>query len=215
MPNMAVGQRVLVTAVGEYYGQVTMTTWLYKVTVVAGTTTDTAFFAALDTIFNATGGLLLRYRGCCPANDVWLGRQTWYQVLGPLRFRKVQKPLSDGLYDSPSNTANIQASITRVGEFGTRRNIGGIRVPIPSFENVEGKITPDITIPLEALATEMALPVTAGSPAVTMVPQVGVPGYTNTVPPEQIPVTDSLDLSECIVQDTTRVIRRRTLRVGI
>jgi hypothetical protein len=215
MPFMAVGQRVLITAVGEYYGQRTMTSWLYRVSGIGGEITDTAFFSALDLVTQGAGGLLVRYRACCPNEGAWVGVATWYQVLGPLRFRKVQRGLGDGTFASTSNTANLQASITRVGEFGTRRNIGGIRLPMPSFESIDGKISIDYRAAMAQLASVMSDPITAGANAVTLLPQVGVPGYTNSNPPTQIPVTDSLDLAECVSQDTTRVLRRRTLRLGI
>lgn len=213
MPNMVVGQRVLVSAVGDYFGQRTITSWLYKVTDVTGNIDDVVFFDALHTVLTGGTGLLTKFRACCPM-DVWLGVAAWYQVLGPVRFRKVQRTLTDGTFDGPSLTANQQASITRVGVFGNRRNIGGIRLPMPTSESVEGKITPDYQAVMNVLGNQMKAAVTAGSPSVTMFPQVGVPGYTNTPIPTPIPVTDSVDMNDFIVQETTRVIRRRTLRVG-
>lgn len=215
MPNMAVGQRVLVTAVGEYLGQRTMTTWLYRVSSVAGSITDVAMADALHTAFTNGTGLLTKYRACCAGDGAWTGVATWYQVVGPVRYRKIQRSLGDGTGLLSSGTANIQGSITRYGEFGLRSAIGGIRVPISSLEVSDGKLSPEVTALMQALADEMEETQAVGSPLVTLIPQVGVPGYTNATPPERIPVTNSSDLAECVVQDTARVLRRRTLRLGI
>jgi len=215
MPNIAQGQRILVTAVGDYFGQRTMTSWLYRVASLAGEITDTALFDAMHPAFTGATGLLTKFLGCLPLDGRWVGVATWYQVLGPVRYRKVVDTLGDGLYDAGSTTANLQASITRFGEFGLRTAIGGIRVPMPSSEGVEGVVSAPYAAVLQTLADEMEETVTVGSPSVQLFPQVGVPGYTSGPNPVRIPVTNSVDLFGTQVQDTVRVIRRRTLRLGI
>lgn len=213
MPNMAVGQRLLVTAVGTYFGQRTMNTFLYRVATVAGTIDSIDFIDALHAVFIASGGLLKRYVACVP-EDIWLPVATWYQVVGPVRYRKVVRSIPAAEYVGGSTTQNLQASITRYGEFGLRTAVGGIRVPMPSTESIEGLLTNTYKATLLSLANEMADTQTAGSPLVTIIPQVGVPGYTNDTPPVRIPVTNSQDCVDTAVQETTRVIRRRTVRVG-
>jgi len=213
LPNIAQGQRILVTPVGTIFGQRTMNTFLYRVSSVAGSISDTAFFDALHTVLGGSGNLLEKYSNCMSLNS-WIGVAVWYQVVGPTRYRKVVKGPLTGGFDSVMTSSNVQASISRFGEFGTRASVGGVRIPIAAEHSEDGLLSAGLTAVLEELATEMKAAVAAGSPSVTLIPQVGVPGYTNDDPPVRIPVTNSIDCYEARVQDTTRVIRRRTLRVG-
>jgi len=213
MPNIAVGQRILVTMRGLYFGQLTMNTFLFRVSVAAADQNDVTFFNALHTKFTGALGLATRLADCTPV-DGWLKNNIWYQVVGPTRFRKVEREwVGPGLLDEPTTSPNLQASISRFGDLANRKNMGAIRVPMPTNASTAGGINDSYKLLLQDLADEMILLQTAAG--TTLYPQVGVPGYTNTVPPVLRPVTDSVDLTSCVVQNTTRVIRRRTLRVGV
>lgn len=215
MPAVAVNQRLLLTIVGEYFGQTTMTSFLYKVAEVTNPQTDAELATSLNDVVKAPLGLVTKYRACCPADGIWLGRELWFQIIGPTRFRKQAFALTDdGTFDAGSNTANVQGSITRVGAFGNRKNTGGIRVPIGSNSCTEGLLGADILASLGVLAVQMVQTLQSGF-GVNLKPQVGIPGRTKGPPPVQRSVMESIDLEGAFVQDTARVLRRRTLRVGI
>jgi len=215
MPTVAVGQRILVTLNGLYFGQTTMNTFLYRVSAATGAPSDVAFFAALHTKFTAALGLAELYKECVPASG-WLCNDIWYQIVGPTRYRKVVHTWAgSGNYDFETTACNLQATITRFGDVADRKNIGGIRVPIATAGSDTGGITDPLKLVLEDLAGEMLLIQSTTTPAVSLIPQVGIPGYTNDVPPVLRPVSESVDCTSVQVQNTTRVLRRRTLRVGI
>lgn len=206
MPVLAVNDRVLFTIVGRLCGQRTMNTFLYRVSACEADTEQSDFFTALNASMNAAGGVAQRMKGCCPAN--WRHVESWYQVISPVRFRKLAYPVdAAGLFASTALTPNVQASITRTGDRSGRKYIGGTRIPIgsDSFSTADGMITPELKAALTALTDSMKLNIITAGTVATYIPQLGIPK----------PPALSYDLYDCFAQDTTRVIRRRTVGLGI
>lgn len=207
MPEMAANMRILVTLKGTFLGQTTMTTFPMRVATVAPGTNDVTFFTALDDELSDDGKLIPLYLNCVPLAGYELD-EVWYQILYPLRYRKVVKTKGiAGSFVTDAQSANLQASITRVGELARRRDIGGIRIPIGTGDEsiTNGLLTAGLEAQLQDLATYLGLVVPITTPAATLVHQVGMTANMGT----------SLDVKQAFIQTTVRVIRRRTVRLGI
>jgi len=205
MPNMSIGQLILITNVGEYLGQTTMNTYPHIVTAAAAGVDSEAFFASLDGVFTGGGKLFEQQREWAPQN--WESMQHWYQIITPTRFRKVVFAGDGiGMFNAvDSGTANVQAAITRHGELAEKRAIGGVRIPIGSTDDsiLSGKCTPALQEQLALLATQMHQ--TTTTLGVTIKPVVGMPDATHGA---EICVG-------AFHHDQVRVLRRRTLGLGI
>jgi hypothetical protein len=153
------------------------------------------------------GQLLTRYIAALPSN--WFYTDTWYQIIEPMRHRKVQQlgALGPGGSGAEALTQNVSAAITRVGDLAGRRYIGGIRIPLgtdlPAIDG--GKTTAGQETLLRNLADAMKLNVITSGFVATFRPQVGV--TRGGVP--------SVDLEDAFPQQTVRVMRRRTVGLGI
>lgn len=206
MADMAVGQVVQVTVVGRYLGQTTMNTYPHVVTAIAGgPVTMTAGLTALNTAIAAVDKLYNKQRKCCPQN--WVHVESWLQVVFPTRLRKLSFAIDlPGVFtEFDGLTPNLQASIERFSEEAGRREQGAVRIPIGTDNTCieDGSITPGLKTELALLAVQMAATTVAGG--VTYVPVVGLGS----------PPSASLKVFGTNVKDTVRVIRRRTLGLGI
>ena len=206
MPNIAVGDTLLITLNGVTNNQRTMNTFVYVCSATPSATSDVTALNALWAKMVAADGLIAKYKNALSVD--WAGTEAWFQIIRPTRYRKVVREIEgSGTFDSLMQTGNLQASITRYGPLATKRDQGGIRVPLgtssASIEN--GRLVEEQKNALIVLANEMYLNQSTVSPAVTWVPQVGLPaGGAPTRP-----------CTGTLVQDTVRVIRRRTVGVGI
>lgn len=206
MALIAVGDRVLVTIAGSLCGQRTLTTFLYRISAVGANLEYADAMAALRSSLQGSGQLVPKYKACCPTN--WFSNSLWTQIIRPLRYRKLVEVLSGaGTSGSLALTGNVQGSITRAGEVAGRKYVGGVRVPCGTDEIAidEGFLTSGQKLALQGLADAMQLNVITSGSVATYIPQVGVPK-----PPDQ-----SADLYTAFPQDQARVIRRRTVGLGI
>lgn len=200
-----------VTLVGLIHGQTTMTTFYYRVgDVGAGLDLDQAY-ALTEAYLVAAGNLSSLFRGCCPTN--WTLTAHWIQDIHPIRYRKevFTKSLA-GLSTAASPVTNVAASITRVGELSGRNRVGGIRVPIAPSLVTNGVIAAgQLLTDLNALANEMKVGFGGGQDPTFS------PGFICFVPGQQ-PNQKVLSFNfnfDCFVQTTSRVVRRRTVGLGI
>lgn len=205
MAVQAVGDRILVTFVGRLLQQRTMNTFLYRVASVPPGTDIGVLAGFIYTELNTTGGLASRYLDCVPVNLSL--EQIWIQTIAPTRYTKSIFTVGDVGSGGQADTANVQQSITRKGELAGRFSIGGIRVPCATTVDTitDGKLTTSALAALNALAGEMKETLSVASGTATLVPQVGTP---------PAPV-NSIDLVDTIAENTVRVIRRRTVGLGI
>lgn len=206
MAMMEVGQRLVVTFYGRLCGQRTLNTFWYQVASVPGGTSTHDAFIGLHATMGLAGGVRPAFRACTPSN--YLLDQVWYQVITPVRLRKdVFAVTVNGLFDDVAHAPNLQASITRGSELASKEHIGGIRIPIgtTSQSSSEGFITSALKIKLDALALTMTQNIiNASGPAATFRPLIGAAG------------DGAARICEvAFAQDTTRVLRRRTVGLGI
>jgi len=206
MANVNVGDLMTWTLVGRVHGQRTMNTFHYRARIASSLPTQAAAAAAFDTFSKAAGGLEARLRGC--TSQAFAIEERWFQIIKPARFEKIIITGSvAGNLDVAQTTQNIQASITRRGEMGNRKNVGGIRVVLGTSDDVvqNGIIEPGQVANLELLAQSMEQTVVTAGAVVTWDPLVSMPANT----------ADYVNISQCFVQTTVRVIRRRTVGLGI
>lgn len=206
MPTVDLNSVVQITVVGNYLGQTTMNTFPHLVTAIpTPNVQQEAAFIAMYNAMKAVGKLFDRLYACCAPN--WEQRQVWFQEVRPVRFRKVViTEIKPGVYtDIPGLTANVQGSIERYGELANRHEIGAVRIPLGTDDSCfdDGELTIAQKLALQNLGDQMVLPTTALG--VTMRPLVGLGAST-------YPATFAVGT---ITQETVRVIRRRTVRVGI
>lgn len=206
MAALDLGDSVLVTVNGRLNEQRTMNTFWFRVTAIADAPDESIAFAALFLQLVGAGGLLEDYLACVPTN--WAAEAVWFQSITPVRQRKVSFPW-DAIGGGPSSalTSNVQASITRVGDAARRDAIGGIRIPIGTGVGsiTNGRLMAGQKTVLQDLADSMTQIVTTIGPNVEYTPIVGKPNnagnYWNVV--------------DTTVQETARVLRRRTVGLGI
>lgn len=215
MPNLAVGERLLITIATTYFGQRCLNTFLYRCSATAAGVTHAAAIAALHVKLNTANDLYDKYVACLPAGGAIGGIEAWYQIIAPVRYRKtvlgIEKTIP-AVYTS--QTANVSASIERFSEEASRKGVGGIRVPVGTSGIDNGLIGDALLDDLTALGDLMNDLQTTASPSVSWVPQVGLPGYTGEPPVPGNPML-SLDCVGTNVQTTARVMHRRTVGLGI
>ena len=202
----SVGDRVLVTIAGVLLGQRTLNTYLYRISAITGTPDYVTLMDALHSSLSGSTQLLPTHQAAMPSN--WFKSATWYQIVTPLRFRKYVKNGSGaGTALGVAYTPNVQASITRVGDVAGRKYVGGVRLPLGTDVDATdgGIVVAAQKALLQNHANAMKLNVITSGAVATFIPQVGLPKPPDT----------SADLFDAIPQDTTRVIRRRTVGLGI
>jgi hypothetical protein len=183
-----------------------MTTHLYRISALSGLVGYTDLMDALDSSLSGAGQLITRHVAAMPSN--WFFTDVWYQIIRPLRFRKYVKPKAGpGGSGCEALTANVAASITRVGDVAGRKYVGGVRIPIGTdVECIDGgKVTAAHTVLLVNYASAMKLNVITSGTVGTFIPQVGLPAPADT----------SADLYDAFPQETVRVNHRRTVGLGI
>lgn len=206
MPTLKLGDTVLQTYVTTLCGQRVMNTFWWEVTVAPTPLLeqDVAFDALNDQMNEATG-LTNRFDACLPSNLDWYG--IWFQVIGPTRLVKVTfARTGNGQFNGEAGSANVAAVITRRTQYASRVGIGSLHVPIATEPiAIEGGFVANaLRTPLNALAAKMKENVSAS-------------GYT--LRPKVTPNADAVGgipwVYQTFLQDTVRIMRRRTVGLGI
>jgi len=199
---------VEVTLLGKCFEQDIQNKFHYAVTEVSGAPQSSlTSFTALDADLIAGGGLLNLMLLLAPEDYHLTGVR--YQVISPVR--QVSYPIvhtQDGLNTCNTAMCNIAFAITKRGDLAGRRNISTTHVIGTSDPSLAqfGKITPAALALAENIAAFMdnAVEFTVGGVDYTLNPVIFHP----TDPLNPTPITS------CIVQPTTRVMRRRTVGIG-
>jgi len=207
MATAAVGDRILVTLKANLLAQVIMSTFVYRITSVTGTPNMHDVFDALDTKLKTAGNLVPKF--LASVTHDYILHEIWYQTIAPGRFAKYPV-IATGLiggFTGESQTANLAAVITRRGDLGNRHNISTLHVPIGTDDNSleDGELAVDLQTVLAALAIQINSSITLSSPAVGLSPVI------NNGPN----AADYSPITNTFVSQGVRVMRRRTLRVGI
>ena len=205
---MAVGDLIEVVIKGQIHNQTTLTVFHYY---VSGASTTPDLFDELENVLDefldmGVGSFLPTWLSVVPSS--WNLRTISTQKIAPVRSRRVVSATQNeaGL-GSDSGVTNVQGAITFQTDFAGRRFIGGVRVPMSPADAFNGSWSALTLGKLEALAQEFGSPFTE-------------PGGDGIYQPciyhrDLAPPSNRTDITAVLVQPTTRVIRRRTVGLGI
>lgn len=205
----APGDTFLVKVNGALLGQRTITTWAVSLLSGIGADTGQITQTKIATKLNSGGQLLTLFANCCPQN--WVSSSITVQQIFPRpALVPFVLPTIDEGGGAVSTVPNVSAAITRKGNVAARFNIGGIRVPLSPADCVGGMLGELVQTSLGVLATYMRTNTSDIAGTTTWawghIHPVGVP-------PNVTPVFVFTDSTE--VQLTSRVMRRRTVGLGI
>lgn len=201
-----IGDKFLVTFVGELDSQTTLSTFKYVCTAVTGAPSDITAQDALYAKLNTIGELVSKYNGC--TSTQFLLKEMWIQKVFPIRLRKQVYVVNEsGLFGDDQGTANIAGVITRTGGLGERNNISSLHIPIGTGTQCinNGVIQIDLKAAMIALVNKLIVSVVTTTPAATYSPSIW--GKDPSASP--VPIVTGFP------QDTVRVMRRRTVGLGI
>lgn len=193
--------------VGECLGQTIMSVFHWKVGVVSSIPNTLAELDAFASRWQTLGAnsFLTNYLALMPLNYT-LTRVTAQQIW-TTRSRRVQKVnLITGNGVSTATTANVQSSITFTTDFAGRTDIGGKRLLLPNQAYEDGKVNLAHHNSMIDFAVNCVTPLVVADGGGTYLPviyhRVGLP-------------TKSSLITGYVIQDTVRVMRRRTVGLGI
>jgi len=206
MAVFTTGDIMLVTVKNKLFEQVCLNTFHYRLMDCTG---SPEYFAVIDEFhakfYTAAGSMYDKLQACYPQNLTT--PQIWYQKVYSLRTMKVVKSPNDpGLWPHDATSANVACVVERRGVLANRRNVGSIHIPCAADPATidDGAPTPAYTTVLEAVATQINATITTALGTCTWRPVLF--NY-----PDPIIYSEIINAS---VQDTSRVMRRRTVRVG-
>jgi len=206
MAGINMGDTLEITVEGALLGQRTMNIFHYN---VIAPSTAPSFIVAMNALLadwlnSATGPQLMILAA---AAQNWECQNIRGQRLWPTRSLAVyQVDGRPGLRPADCTAPNLSAVITKHGEFGTRKDVGSFHLAgLSDLDYTEGLISGPQLTRMDALATRIRTTlVVAGGGTEALPCLIGEDGPAAT-----------RTIVQCEVQDTLRVMRRRTLRVGI
>jgi len=207
MASLPISSVIEVTYLGTLCGQRVMNTLHYRVTTPSTMVTVQEEMAQLATRFTDIGAndILTKYRLCVPESMVINS-----VVLQPVyftRYRKFTYPVNKVGLSDPTEVPNIQAAITFWTEFSGRDQVGGVRIPASYQLAASGYWQAAYTQVLEDLADFITT---------IIIVTVGGGVYAPVIyhrKEDHVPKSD--DIKGYIIQPQTRVLRRRTVGLGI
>jgi len=205
MAAVNLGDKILVTFVGELLGQRIMNTFWYQVSAITGTPNTATFGSALITQIKTAGGLMDSYLDCIAQNQSL--DQIWAQFIEPTRVVKsINLPAEAGTWPVDADTANISGVVTRRGDLAGRKNIGSVHVPVSTDPTaiIAGSLSAALKAKFDAFATDVGSVQTLA----------GI-GSCNPIIRNGPLTTDVTVITSTVAQTTVRTMRRRTLSVGI
>lgn len=207
LPAPVGGEVFLVTIRSQLFGQMVLATYKYQITGI-GSEGDIGTLAAnLFAKLNVVNGLIDTYRKCAPPAQLFL--ECWIQVIFPVRYRKfVFNLIGTGSYSDDTVITNLAATITRTGDQANKHNRGSLHLVYPSEDpgTAAGTISGPFKVVMDSHRVQMLLlQITTGSTNLT-------PGLMKA---KATAITDFVPITSTISQTTVRVMRRRTVGVGI
>jgi len=207
--NIAIGNLFLVTLRGVVFDQRIMNTFFYRCSAVSGNIPiDEAQSAFLAT--TQWADLVDSFHACCP--DQYTADNTWLQTIHPGRYVKYQSPQTGSGTAGDCHTANLAAVITRQGNEADRHNNGSLHIVAPDADVLKvtgGALTQTYLDLLQLLADEMLTNVSilVGVNTATFEPSLAYKQPSG--------VFAMRTLFQAYPQNTARVMRRRTVGLGI
>lgn len=208
---LAVDDIFLVTTVGECADQTILNTFYYRIDElgVAPLPTDLQAQSILaDALFGVADILKSAFLDCLPQN--YTLNDVWVQKVFPARYRKtVESQAAEGTILADALATNLAAVVSRFGIEANRHNIGGVHIgPVPTGTDyqIDGQITGTYKSKLITLGGAMLEEVDLlGSNKIKWVPTL----FAATGTPVHA------DIMTTVAQNTLRVMRRRTVGLGI
>lgn len=209
MAAAANGDIFLATMHGLFHNQRTMNTWHYRLDDVQGACTVQDCYAAISEAFRtAATGMIAQFKVCAP--NEWSFKEMWYQRVHPVRVQKLIEQLNTGGGSGgPSQITNISAVITRFGEVASRSSRSRLHVPIPPAAVTAGALTFQHAGYLTALAQSCTNLIPVLFNVAVLTPVIWSPMN------EDKPFVTNIDVYGAKVETSQRVVRRRTVGVGI
>jgi len=202
---LAAGSVVLVSFRSVLFDQRIINTFqYYPVGTIDPDTEYDEYLSNLITNLQAFGGMVDKWAACVPYNITQLTIRA--QPVYPVRQRYVEQTIPIVAGGALTTLTNIAASITRKSHVIGMHGVGRIQIPVVANEVTNGVIpvTSILGIKLADLAQKMLAPVPDPALTVDWVPVIWSSG--GVIPTQQV--------FQSQVQDTSRVMRRRTVRVG-
>lgn len=204
MPVVLPADSILVSIRGRIYGQQTITTYPYIVQAATGQPDMLTAFGLWAAQMQGAGGLVTTYLATTGQN--FTVTELWIQDIRPQRYAAFRYLVNEtGELNTSSQTTNVAGVITRRGALANRSAIGSVHIPIPSDSAwiVAGRLTPGMQTQLDLHAASMTAIIEVGG--LTLQPGLlnNASGLVST------PVTLAFP------QETARVMRRRTVGLGI
>jgi hypothetical protein len=206
MPPVAINDIVMVTIESQAFSQRFLTTFHYKVTNV-GTAFNPVLSATVGAADFAANALApYPWLKLCMSPQVVINRVRM-QWLKPLRYAPGTFVTADpGTNIEDTTSTNQSAVVTRACDLSGRKYVGSIHVPAVSQANLlNGLCKPAYKAQLDALAGSLLNTLTLPTEGLVIKPVL----YNRTGP------VFSTDITRAFAQDTARVMRRRTVGLGI
>lgn len=202
-----VGTIIEVTQLTRLCGQTCMNVYHYAVNIASSTPNGVNELTDfLNQHWNAGPGTISEaFLSVIPVSAEVFA--SYAQAVFPVRARKVVINQAHVGQRDVANQANVQASVTLTADLAGRRYIGGKRVPMTPLDSLDGNLiatyVPVLLLYAVACAEPLAVAIGGGE-------YVPVIYHRPPAPPPQFSL-----ITDAFVQPTTRVIRRRTVGLGI
>lgn len=207
---ISAGDRVDIWVIGDFNAQRIMNTfsWGVELAPAAGVDWDN-FVTTFNTHLVAAGSLIPAIRQATPVSYVIT--EIWYQycnIAGRFRLTKRAHNL-EGQWPVAGSTANLAGVITRRGDLAQRNNQSNLHILAPSDTSAAtgGVLTQAYKSALETIKAEImeVRIINPAAGAVSLVPVIANGPLATQVTP----------ITTVDVQSTMRVMRRRTVGLGI
>lgn len=204
-PTAAVDDRYLVTYVGTLNGQRIMSTFWYRLDTIFGAPDKGQIMDGMRAQLIVPNGHRQRYLEAAPAN--YTLKETWIQPIRPTRYvKKIYGDTLLGLWSQNADTSNVAAVIERRGVKASKKAVSVLHMPVST--NVNAMASGDITLAYKV--TLIALSAQIESQLVLVGGHIVKPVIDNGTA-----VTAYNEVQSAFPQDTIRVMRRRTVGLGI
>lgn len=204
----AVGQTYLFTFRGDMSNQVILNTFMYNTTGIGTAVTTQDIINDCITFMKTANNLVQKFLACMPSEYTLV--QEWGQVVFPARFAK--QTFTDGNIGTSgfsNETANQATTIERRGDLANRASVGSLHLVCPTAISVASAgIITDVGYlsALQSFANQMLVTLTGAVTGCTLVPVL-----FNT----RNPGVAARRITQAIPTNEIRVMRRRTVRLGI
>lgn len=207
MAAAAVGQIYLTTFRGRIANQEIMNTYIHRLDVLGAPATTDQVIAEFNTRITAGGGLFNTFISAVPPEYLCLER--WFQVVWPTRIRKnVVVSNLPGSWAGVNDSPNVAVSIERFAETSGRNSVGRVQLPASMAPaDIAGGVISGAgyKAALDAHAVQMKTAVTTVPTGHVLSPVLWAKATAATFRP----------VIGSVRQETVRVMRRRTVGLGI